>query len=313
MKQLAMLFFLIGVNAIGKNTPEAYLELFQDKAILEMERTGVPASITMAQGMLESSYGNSLLAKKANNHFGIKCHSSWTGKKYYQDDDAKDECFRVYANATESYVDHSDFLVRGNRYNFLFELNPRNYKGWARGLKKAGYATNPKYPQLLIDLIERYNLDKLDKGVKIKSNPTEAKVDKKNTEKDKEDSPSIVSSKNQVQTSENFVDFIEIRKGDTFYSISKKHNISIDRIYRYNDCDETHTLNIGDRIYLQPKRNWASQKYYTVQPGDTYYSISQKFGIKLKKIYKRNRLSPSDTLQVGQELKLRGWRVRKKR
>ena len=310
MQRTLFALLIVCSSIFAKNTPEEYLDQFQQKAIAEMERTGVPASITMAQGMLESSYGNSLLATKANNHFGIKCHSSWQGKKFYQDDDAKNECFRVYRSATESYEDHSDFLVNGRRYDFLFELNPRNYKGWARGLKKAGYATNPKYPQLLIDLIERYHLDQLDKGVKIKA-PSKKEQPKKTNPESKE-TIVVNTNPNEIRTSENFVDYIEIKKGDTFYSISKKHNISLNRLYKYNDCDASRTLSIGDRIYLQPKRNWAAQKYYTVQKGDTYYSISQKFGIKLKRIYKRNRLSESDTLQVGQTLKLRGWRVRRK-
>jgi LysM repeat protein len=311
MRFITIVFFFIGFNILAKNTPEEYLAMFQKKAIQEMERTGIPASITMAQGMLESAYGNSLLATKANNHFGIKCHSSWTGKKYFMDDDAKNECFRVYRNAEESYDDHSDFLVNGSRYDFLFELNAQNYKGWARGLKKAGYATNPKYPELLINLIEKYELHQLDKGVKIKAQKKGIEENKKDKKPEKEEAVTVNLNPKDIKTSDNYVDYIEVKKGDTFYSISKKHNISLKRLYKYNDCDESRVLSIGDRIYLQPKRNWATEKYYTVQEGDTYYSISQKFGIKLEKIYKRNRLSESDTLQVGQTLKLRGWRVRK--
>ena len=159
-----------------KMSRQEYIEKYKDIAIREMDKTGIPASITLAQGCLESGNGNSELAQKAKNHFGIKCHSSWKGEGFYMDDDAKDECFRVYKDPEESYKDHSEFLVNGSRYDFLFELKPTDYKGWAHGLKKAGYATNPKYPDLLIKIIEDEELNLLDeKKSRSKSNKETSK------------------------------------------------------------------------------------------------------------------------------------------
>jgi flagellum-specific peptidoglycan hydrolase FlgJ len=160
------ILLFIGLKAQTRQTPKMYIEKFDQDAVAEMIRSGVPASITLAQGMLESDYGNSKLAKKAKNHFGIKCHSKWKGGKYYMDDDAKHECFRVYSSVYDSYVDHSNFLKRNQRYGFLFDLRKSDYKGWAKGLKKAGYATNPKYPALLIGIIENNNLSRFDKMTK---------------------------------------------------------------------------------------------------------------------------------------------------
>ena len=144
-------------------TTEEYIAQYKDVAIKKMREYKIPASITLAQGILESGSGNSRLARKANNHFGIKCHKEWHGKKFYMDDDEKHECFRKYPKAADSYRDHSKFLTQRGRYTFLFQYDITDYKKWAYGLKKAGYATNPKYPRLLIKIIEKYHLDQCDK------------------------------------------------------------------------------------------------------------------------------------------------------
>jgi flagellum-specific peptidoglycan hydrolase FlgJ len=149
---------------VAKTTTEQYIQQYKDVAIAEMKRSRIPASITLAQGILESGNGNSRLATEANNHFGIKCKKEWTGRTLYEDDDAPQECFRAYPTAEDSYRDHSDFLMKSSRYAFLFDLTPTDYKGWAEGLKKAGYATNPNYPQLLINFIEKHNLQQYDGG-----------------------------------------------------------------------------------------------------------------------------------------------------
>ena len=166
IKKLRITIWMIvgmGLLTFGQNqTPQEYIEKWQEVAIEKMKVHKIPASITLAQGILESGSGNSSLARLANNHFGIKCHSSWKGETYYQDDDAKDECFRKYRKVIESYKDHADFLTGRNRYAFLFDLKTTDYKGWAKGLKKAGYATNPKYPELLIGIIERSELHQFD-------------------------------------------------------------------------------------------------------------------------------------------------------
>lgn len=200
-----------------------YVERFKDIAIEEMMKTGIPASITLAQGMLESASGNSTLAREANNHFGIKCHSGWTGKTILKDDDAAGECFRYYNSAEESYRDHSEFLKRSH-YAFLFDLDRDDYKGWAKGLKKAGYATNPRYPELLISLVERYGLDRYDKEetVLAKVNREErvlAQIADKPVETKAEAAAPAVSMK-----------VYEVAAGDTLYAISRKVGLSVDEL-----------------------------------------------------------------------------------
>lgn len=200
-----------------------YVERFKDIAIEEMLKTGIPASITLAQGMLESASGNSTLAREANNHFGIKCHSGWTGKTILKDDDAAGECFRYYNSAEESYRDHSEFLKRSH-YAFLFDLDRDDYKGWAKGLKKAGYATNPRYPELLISLVERYGLDRYDKEetVLAKVNREErvlAQIADKPVETKAEAAAPAVSMK-----------VYEVAAGDTLYAISRKVGLSVDEL-----------------------------------------------------------------------------------
>ena len=165
MKKLLIIFsFFISVVAKSQNKTEVYISNFKDIAIAEMNQFGIPASITLAQGILESGNGESRLATEGKNHFGIKCHDNWNGETIIEDDDEKGECFRKYSKVADSYRDHSLFLTERERYSSLFDLSPTNYKAWAKGLKKAGYATNPKYPSLLIDLIEKYDLSRFDKG-----------------------------------------------------------------------------------------------------------------------------------------------------
>jgi len=200
-----------------------YVERFKDIAVEEMLKTGIPASITLAQGMLESASGNSTLAREANNHFGIKCHAGWTGKTILKDDDAVGECFRYYNSAEESYKDHSEFLKRSH-YAFLFDLDRDDYKGWAKGLKKAGYATNPRYPELLISLIERYGLDRYDKEETVfaKANREErvlAQIAEKPVETKAEAATPAVAMK-----------VYEVAAGDTLYAISRKVGISVDEL-----------------------------------------------------------------------------------
>jgi len=295
----------VGFASQKKITPEEYLQLYQDEAIKEMNRSGVPASITMAQGMLESSYGNSELARKAKNHFGIKCHSDWKGKKIFKDDDTKNECFRVYRNVLDSYKDHSDFLTGKSRYAFLFELKITDYKGWAKGLRKAGYATNPKYPQLLIGLIERYHLDELDKKRKIK------KVDQK---QDLSDNPEeiVIGEQSEIKETENFVKYVVAKPNDSFETISDRLNISVRRLLKYNEC-EMHPLKAGERVYIKPKRRWAKKKYHEVQNGETLYSIAHQHGVKIKSIVKRNRIGKDLIIQPNQKLKLKGFKIKKKK
>lgn len=214
----------------SKQTPAEriveYIEIFGPVAQGEMETFRIPASITLAQGLLESSNGSGRLAQEANNHFGIKCHTGWNGKRIYHDDDRKGECFRVYQNPISSYRDHSLFLTERRRYAFLFDFNPTDYKAWARGLKKAGYATDPKYPQKLISLIERYQLDRFDKQIKFK------KRRKKTLSKDP------VSS--ILHT---------VVQGDTLYSIARKYNVALEALIRLNTI-ENNTIYPGQKLKI---------------------------------------------------------------
>jgi uncharacterized FlgJ-related protein len=285
--------------ATAKITPQQYINTYKNGAIDEMKKYGIPASITLAQGLLESGNGNSTLATKANNHFGIKCHSSWKGKKVYRDDDRKNECFRKYKSALESYRDHSIFLSTQPRYASLFQLKLTDYKGWAKGLKKAGYATNPKYPGLLISLIERYDLQKYDTGKKHKPR------------KDKPRAPIASNNSSSVKRKVlrvGVVKYIIVKKGDGLNKIAKETDKDLWQLLKYNDIDKSAVLKIGQRIYLQPKKNKGKNKTYVVKTGDSMHSISQSQCIKLKKLYKRNNMKKSDKLKAGEKLYLRGYK-----
>lgn len=204
---------------------EEYIDTYKDIAMEEMRRYKIPASITLAQGILESSSGRSQLTRRSNNHFGIKCHKGWTGGKTYHDDDEKGECFRVYKHAESSFRDHSLFLAERTRYADLFKLKITDYKGWAKGLKKAGYATDKKYPDKLIDLIEAYKLYDYDDEVLGKKN--KRKFQKENPEPEHH----------------------SVEKGDTLYSISRKYGVSVDELKSINGLD-SNTISIGQKLYL---------------------------------------------------------------
>jgi len=289
------LFIFFSIHVISgysqNNTTKQYIEKYSKEAIKQMEKHNIPASITMAQGILESGNGNSRLAIKANNHFGIKCHN-WSGKTIYEDDDKRNECFRKYSSATDSYEDHSLFLKNNTRYSFLFELDPSDYKAWAKGLKKAGYATNPKYPDLLIKLIETNKLYELDKNNIIISND---KIDSTQKENNK---------KHKIKTHNN-IKYIIIKKGDTFFSLCKELNMKQWQFYKYNDINETHKLQIGEIIYLQPKRNKGTAKYHIFSNEDSMWKISQQYGIKLKKLYKKNKLTFGSKPKIGDKIYLK--------
>ena len=286
-------------------TPKDYLDKYKFDAIEEMNISGVPASITLAQGMLESGYGNSSLAKKANNHFGIKCHSDWTGQTFKADDDKKNECFRKYKSVKDSFRDHSRFLTGKKRYAFLFDLKMTDYKGWSKGLSKAGYATNKKYAKLLITLIERYDLNKYVTNTEIVKN----KFRKRKGESRRfkvSDAFKLKNSVSKIELSNNWVKYVKVKEDYTFYKISKETGVSVKRLYKYNECDKNMILYRGDRVYLQPKRKKSKIKTYVFREGDDLYRISQKFGVKLKSIFKRNNLDSSSNPKPGDIIFLRG-------
>jgi len=283
-----------------------YIAKYKDEAIKEMNRSGVPASITLAQGILESGNGNSALARKANNHFGIKCHSDWKGPTYIQDDDRKNECFRKYKHVLDSYHDHSEFLKK-SRYADLFALKPSDYKGWAHGLKKAGYATNPKYPKLLIDIIEKNELYQYDEGYKRKKDRKVVAHKAKSKSKPSRSSSSTTSAlinRHKVLTHKNNIRYIETNEEDSFEDLAQEFNMGIWQFYKYNDLEEGDAVPEGI-IYLQPKRGRAKAEFHTVKEGESLWDISQMHGLKMKKLLKRNELEKGSSPKAGTKLVLR--------
>ncbi len=265
----------------------AYIHKYADLAVSEMKRTGVPASISLAQGILESNSGRSKLATVAKNHFGIKCHD-WTGKGFYMDDDAKNECFRHYNNVEQSWRDHSDFLRTRPRYASLFDLKITDYKGWARGLKSAGYATAPTYAEMLIKIIEEEKLYYYDS----KSVGEVAIYD-----------PHAYPNRVEVI---NGVECIEAREGDTFDKIARFYGIKLKKLLKFNDKGRD-DLKPGDLVYLKSKKSKAASgyPYCRVREGNTIYEISQRYGVKIASLIKYNSYTPQTRLVPGEKVYLR--------
>lgn len=282
---------------------EEYISLWQEVAVRNMNTHGIPASITLAQGLLESGNGNSELARTANNHFGIKCHSDWKGKKVYYDDDRRHECFRKYKDASQSYEDHSAFLQR-TRYEDLFTLRTTDYKGWAHGLKRAGYATDPRYPQKLIDLIERYRLHELDKGnIPVAGHPSPKP--KRNSSATDEVVVNIGAGR-QIEVHDNRIKFVRARNGDSLERIARDLEMTTGMLARWNDLEKHDPVKEDQVIFMQPKRNKAKgSSEHTVMTGQTLWDISQQHGVKLSKLADYNGLSENDTLSAGQRIMLK--------
>jgi len=308
IKQLGLTIWMtVGLLLLsfGQNqTPLEYIEKWKEVAIEKMKIHKIPASITLAQGILESGSGNSKLARLANNHFGIKCHSSWTGETFYQDDDEKDECFRKYKSASESYEDHANFLKK-SRYQPLFLLDITDYSGWAHGLKKAGYATNPKYPKLLISIIERYNLSELDSENFISNEPLVSTKKKYKKPLSKNQETITLQFQHSVSKTANLVPFIIIKKNDSYEKLEKEFAIRKWQIIKYNDLKKNHKLTEGERIFLKPKRCKSKEEFHIVKAGESMRDISQLYGVKLKRIYKRNGLDEGVVPKQGQRIYLR--------
>ena len=296
LSTILLCFSLFGYSQ--KITTSQYIETYKDIAIKEMKSYGIPASITLAQGILESAYGNSNLAKNSNNHFGIKC-GNWTGEKVYADDDEKGECFRKYNSVEDSYLDHSKFLKNNNRYTLLFDLKTTDYKGWAKGLKKAGYATSPDYAEVLIKIIEDYELYLLDKGSKIKN------INSSKTNVWNEFNGVNLKSINREVLFNNGVAYINAKPGDNVSKIAEDFQMGNWQIYKYNDISKADTISTNEIIYLKPKKRKASEEFHIVKSGETVFSISQHFAIKVKMIYKKNNMLPGSEVKVGQKLWLK--------
>jgi LysM repeat protein len=299
-KALILFLFLMGllpyrtVAQLLNQNYLRYIEQYHKTAVEQMRLYKIPASITLAQGLLESGAGESYLARVANNHFGIKVSTDWTGPYVLRDDDAPNEKFRKYKNAEQSYVDHSIFLQR-KRYASLFNLKITDYKGWAYGLKRCGYATSPTYAQNLITIIERYSLTRFDHVGNISI-------------KDLVRANATMIGGYQLAIN-NGIPYIRSHQGDDLKSISKVVGVPARKLRKYNELSKNCVLNEGDIIYLEKKARKAAKemrrKPHTVQRGESMYSIAQSYGIRLKNLYKMNRMSPEDDLKVGTSLRVR--------
>lgn len=294
----------------GMTLPQ-YIETYRTVAMQEMRRNGIPASIKLAQGILESGFGNSELAVRANNHFGIKCHG-WPGRGYRYDDDAPRECFRLYDNPIQSYLDHSDFLLSRERYDFLFDLNPMDYRAWAHGLRRAGYATNPNYPAKLIRIIEEHDLTRFDRwamdlAAELPPGPSGIRADSVAT--------GMAVRPGEMETSasgprhiarNNRIKYVVARRGDTPASLAEELPIRRWQVIKYNELADDQEILPGQFIYLQPKRRRGTTGHHIVRERETMYIISQQYGIKLDQLYRRNAMEPGEEPVHGQRLLLRG-------
>lgn len=299
-------------------TPEDYIQTYKDIAMREMKSHKIPASITLAQGLLESGAGNSALSREAKNHFGIKCHKGWKGETYTMDDDEKDECFRKYDDVEDSFRDHSEFLTTHSRYAALFDLEITDYQGWAKGLKAAGYATNPKYAQLLIDLIERYDLSKYDRialgqitdDEKLPDIAPEEELIELAFSPDDHSAYELVdmTADKRFIYENNGVRFVYAKEGETPEQLAKDFGIKFKKFCEYNllSHPDEMVFHSGDVVYLAKLRNknWKAKKY-TVQEGETLRDVALRFAMKPNKILKKNSLDEGTRLRAGQVLWLR--------
>jgi len=277
-------------------TVEQYVEKFWDVAVAEMNRSRIPASITLAQGLLESGNGNSRLAKEGNNHFGIKCKKDWTGPSLKEDDDAPQECFRKYNTPIESYKDHSEFLMNGQRYAFLFDLDKGDYVSWAKGLKKAGYATNPRYAELLIATIEKNNLHRFDT---MKPKPAEIKeqIEEKKAEQ-------IAEKKLEI----NKIPAVIASLGQSYAEIAMSNDLKVLELYKYNDLKKSAEIHAGDTLYLKPKNYKGVIAFAVLMSGEDIHTISQRYAIKESRLRKYNLLNDEDEPEAGETIWLQSKR-----
>ena len=324
-----LLWMAMGVSFVAMaqpgelSAPEQYVERWGDEAVYQMAVHGIPASITLAQGILESGNGLSELAAKSNNHFGIKCHGDWTGARVHHDDDRRGECFRAYDDASQSFTDHSEFLKR-DRYAELFELEPTDYTRWAKGLKKCGYATNPKYAQLLIDLIERYDLTEYDQaGLKLQAEREAFAAGVARTEDARNEiaagdvtnpaKSATLMGQRSIQLSENYIHYMIAEPGDTYESLAQELDMMLWQFYRYNDVDRTeapYAPRKGETVYLQPKRQRGETTWLEMLPNESLWQASQRCGVSMSALIRKNRLSPDEPVPLNGRLSLK-WRVTK--
>jgi len=291
---------------------EDYIRKYKDLAIQQQRDYKIPASITLAQGLLESAAGDSRLARLGNNHFGIKCKEEWRGGKMYHDDDAKNECFRTYASVEDSYLDHSLFLSKRKYYVSLFDLDLYDYKAWARGLQKCGYATDKSYGDKLIRIIETYELYKYDRA-KLPERPPIIIDDVYDIKYDVPERPVENKSSSKYKNLRrhiyrvNGIHYVTVTEYDTYNSLVNDTHLKLKKLLKYNEITEDYPLREGDRIYLQSKQKYAAKGHliHVVRAGESLHSISQFYGMKLQTLYKLNKLPSDYVIKPGDTLKLR--------
>jgi LysM repeat protein len=303
-----LFFFACFFQCAGQNmTAQQYVQEYKDLAISEMKRMGVPAAITLAQGLLETQSGNSDLLKASNNHFGIKCKSTWSGDSVSHDDDAPGECFRKYKCAEDSYRDHSNFLRSNDRYDFLFQLDPADYKAWAYGLRKAGYATNPKYPEILIKYIEDNNLEQytidaindvphFDVAKYTDQRPVKNVSDSDATDSDLSMPTNLIINGSKA---------LYVPKGTSLLAIATQNNINLEKLLTINDLTTDGILQKGQYIFLEKKKKAGQQDFCITEPNESMYDISQKYGVILQNLYSYNQFSPDDFIVAGTKIFLK--------
>ncbi|GMV77563.1 MAG: hypothetical protein AMXMBFR79_06980 [Chitinophagaceae bacterium] len=344
LRYLIIFFFMKSVVVFAQNDKATnYIKLYKDAAIINMQKTGVPASIILAQGMLESGYGESELCKKSNNHFGLKCKNDWNGEKVFYDDDEKQECFRAYPSALESYEDHSAYLKSRSWYAFLFELDPKDYENWAKGLKKAGYATEKDYAGRLIKLINDYNLQQytlaaLDKTVEVRQddeknnhsyeeketeNTTTATqqqdttIEEENTSKETVTTPikkvltDTISNKKLPYNPDsiftiNHTKVIYALEGTSTLVIANKYETSLSTLFSFNDMKPIDLIDTNRLIFIERKMKKGAEDFYTIQNNETLYEVSQLKGVQLNSLLQYNKgLNKNSKLENGVKVYLR--------
>jgi hypothetical protein len=319
---LSLLLIFVTYCLSGQNTSrKAYIAKYSQIAVDEMNRTGVPASVTLAQGILESGNGQSDLASRSNNHFGIKCHSSWTGAKVYHDDDEKGECFRKYKKVEHSFEDHSDFLVRGSRYDFLFELDPMDYKSWAKGLKKAGYATAPDYANRLIAIIEQealYTYDHIgERLVEASTDSSRIGATVNGPTLNGKGKPVKNAKKrfviHRVNNLPKLAPFVVLLEDERIEFTADSLHMRVEVLLNINDASWETKFKAGDRIYVDYKRNRGRTKTILVRPGQTMREIAQQEGVLLEKLYKYNDMQVGEQPAGASVIRLRPWGIFEKK
>ncbi len=311
------MIMLMPAGLLSAQSPDQinkYINTYKLLAIAEMQRSGIPASIILAQGIHETQAGTSDLVIASNNHFGIKCKENWSGPVAYHDDDARGECFRSYAAAQDSYRDHSDFLSQSPRYAFLFRINPEDYESWAYGLKKAGYATNIKYSQILIKLIQDYDLQKYSLIAMGKLPPERTDSVALARESNRETIEGFYDSTLQKATPSasypdgpftiNATKVIYVKSGVSLLSLSNQYTIPLARLIEFNELKQEDVLNNDQLIFLQRKRKIGSTPFHIVQPGETIYNICQTEGIRYENILVLNRLETGEEPAPGEKIYL---------